>query len=229
MSLRLPVVLVHGWGGSFTAIYGDPEWRNTFAAAGLDIVAIDLPGHGSASASHNPLDYADLAGQMCRSIPDEVVDAVGFSLGSKLLLELECRKPGRFRRLVLGGVGANVFAPEPGLEQVADVLESGAIDNAPEQVKLMLRYAARSRSNPRALAAVCRRPPNPCFSQERLARIQASVLIVNGSEDTGIFPADKLAEAVPDSKVITLEETGHIDLTDNPHFVSAAAAFISEG
>ena len=224
-----PVLLAHGWGGSFDATFSGAHWRDAFGAVRREIAGIDLPGHGRAPASHDPQDYADLAGGAVRNIPDDIVDAVGFSLGAKLLLELECRRPGRFRRLVLGGVGANVFAPERGVEAVADALESGADDAAPEPVKMMIRYAAPSRSDPLALAALLRRPPNPHFTKERLAKIQAKILIINGSNDKGVQPVGDLSGAVPGCAVQTLEGTGHIDLPDDPRFATAAAAFLSGG
>jgi pimeloyl-ACP methyl ester carboxylesterase len=227
MTVRSPVLLAHGWGGSFEATYAAAGWREACAAAGLEVVGIDLPGHGRALASRDPADYADLASEMARSIPESVRDAVGFSLGAKLLLELECREPGRFRRLVLGGVGANVFAPERGVEAVADVLESGGFDAASEPVKMMIRYSQVSGGDPLALAAVLRRPPNPQFTIERLASVKAKVLFINGSNDNGVTPVETLAGAVPGSGVITLEGTGHIDLPDNPLFARTAVVFLS--
>ncbi len=221
------VLLAHGWGGSFDATYSGAHWNEAFQAAGLAMAGIDLPGHGRSPASHDPEEYADLAGAADRTISNDIVDAVGFSLGSKLLLELECRTPGRFRRLVLGGVGANVFAPERGVEAVAEVLESGAVDDAPDMVKMMIRYAAPSRSDPLALAAVLRRPPNPAFTPERLSKIRAEILIINGSNDKGVVPVEELAQPIPGCKVMTLEGTGHIDLPDDPRFASAAAGFLS--
>ncbi|WP_375202242.1 alpha/beta fold hydrolase [Hyphococcus sp.] len=223
-----PVLLAHGWGGSFDATYGAAFWHDIFADAGLSVAGLDLPGHGRRPASHDAADYGDLAGAAEKDIRDDIEDAVGFSLGSKLLLELECRKPGRFRRLVLGGVGANVFAPERGVEAVADVLESGAVDDAPEPVKMMIRYAAPSRSDPLALAAVLRRAPNPQFTRERLARVKAKILFINGENDKGVAPVTELADCIPGCASMTLSKTGHIDLPDDPRFAEAAAAFLSE-
>ena len=96
-----PVVLVHGMASSF-----DLNWRRTgladlLADAGREVVAVDLLGHGSAPAPHEPEAYADLPARVVDVLPDEPVDAVGFSLGARILLGLATRDAGRFRRLVV--------------------------------------------------------------------------------------------------------------------------------
>jgi pimeloyl-ACP methyl ester carboxylesterase len=226
---KIPVLMAHGWGGSFEATFAPYGWREAFAAQGRDVIGIDLPGHGHARpASHDPQSYSDLAGVLSERLPAGALDAVGFSLGSKLLLELECRLPGRFRRLVLGGVGANAFAPERGTEPVAAALESGEIENAPEPVKMMVRYAQLSGSDPRALAAVVRRPANPIHNAERLAHVAAQTLLINGAEDKGVAPVDALASVIPGSTSLLIPNVGHIDLPGHEEFRSAAIAFLTK-
>jgi pimeloyl-ACP methyl ester carboxylesterase len=224
-----PVVMAHGWGGSFSTIFEPYGWREALEVAGCKIVGVDLPGHGRARpASHDPADYADLASGLAAELPEGPLDGIGFSLGSKLLLELECRSPGRFRRLVLGGVGANVFAPERGVEAVAEVLENGGIEAAAPPVQMMVRYAEASHSDPLALAAVLRRPANPVHTADRLKRVRASVLLVNGANDMGVAPADQLSALIPECRSITLSDTGHIDLPQNPTFRLAAVDFLTK-
>ena len=224
-----PVVLAHGWGGSFSAIFEPYGWREALEASGREVIGVDLPGHGRARpASHDPADYGNLASGLAAKLPGGPLDGIGFSLGSKLLLELECRSPGRFRRLVLGGVGANVFAPERGVEAVAEVLEDGGIDSAPPPVQMMVRYAEASHSDPLALAAVLRRPANPVHTADRLKRIRASVLLVNGANDAGVAPADQLSVLIPDCTSLTLEDTGHIDLPENAAFRDGAIDFLTK-
>ena len=43
----------------------------------------------------------------CEQLPDEPVDAIGFSRGARVLLTIACDQPERFERLVLGA-GANL-------------------------------------------------------------------------------------------------------------------------
>src|ERR1700730_11014672 len=88
-----PVVLVHGFASSFERNWREPGWADLLADAGREVIGLDLLGHGTAAKPH-----------------DRIVDAVGFSLGAQLLLAVAGAQPERFGRLVVGGVGANVFA-----------------------------------------------------------------------------------------------------------------------
>src|SRR4029450_14159341 len=108
--MAAPVVLVHGWGGSFRNTWQ----RNGFTAlledAGRTVIGVDLLGHGDAPKPHDPADYRDLTTRLVDALPDvESVDAVGFSLGALTLLELACAQPTRFRRIVLAGLGDTMF------------------------------------------------------------------------------------------------------------------------
>src|SRR5258705_2778978 len=104
-----PVVLVHGWGGSFRRTWQEPGWEALLNDAGRRVIGVDLLGHGTAPMPHEPEAYADLTTAVTSAVGDERFDAVGFSLGAMTLLELACRAPERFGRLVVAGVGANGF------------------------------------------------------------------------------------------------------------------------
>ena len=138
------------------------------------------------------------------------------------------RRPADSDELVLGGVGANVFAPERGVEAVADALETGEIANAPPPVQMMVRYSEASGSDPLGLAAVLRRPANPIHTADRLQQVRAKVLLVNGANDQGVAPADQLAALIPDCASLILDDTGHIDLPENTAFRQAAVEFLTK-
>src|ERR687893_2289028 len=108
----------------------DLNWRRTgladlLADAGREVLAVDLLGHGSAPAPHEPEAYADLTARVVDAVPDGPVDAVGFSLGAHVLLETARDDPGRFERLVLGGVGDPLLGSQD-REPLARALEAGA-------------------------------------------------------------------------------------------------------
>ena len=103
------VVLVHGWGGSFATTWQQSGFSALLEDAGRDVIGVDLLGHGTAPRPHEPEAYADLTLRIEEAMPSEPVDAVGFSLGALTLLHLAVRAPGRFSRVVLAGIGRNVF------------------------------------------------------------------------------------------------------------------------
>ena len=221
-----PVVLLHGCGGSTVEAFVDPGWVEALRAAGREARVPDLPGHGGRPCSHDPRDYADLAGSLVDAMPPGRFDLVGFSLGAKLSLELVLRLPGRVRRVVLGGLGDNVFAPERVAPAAATALEQGPTADTPPPVMAFLREWNPARNDALAVAAVLRRPANPVFTPERLRAVTVPLLLVNGSEDPVGTPAAALVAALPDLRVITLPGTGHFDLTRDPRFQRHAHDFL---
>ncbi len=224
----LPIVLLHGAGGSYESTFIDTGWSKAIAACGRTPVGLQLPGHSSPAASRNPLDYADLAGLLEPELPAGRFDAVGFSLGAKLLLELALRFPGRIRRMVLGGVGDNVFAPEAVAAAVAEALELGPSAGTPPAVLAFLNTWKPGTTDPLALAAVMRRPPNPVFSPERLAALQLPVLIVIGEQDPVTRLGRRLETALKNVRSMRLPGTAHFDLPAHQAFLTAALSFLNE-
>ena len=94
-----PVVLVHGWGGSYARTWQQPGWQALLEDAGREVIGVDLLGHGSAPKPHEPEAYADMTTRIVEAAGDGAIDAVGFSLGAITLLELACREPARPRQL----------------------------------------------------------------------------------------------------------------------------------
>jgi len=103
------VILVHGWGGSFESTWQRSGFTALLQDANIDVVGVDLLGHGTAPKPHDPDDYTDLTARIVDVLPDEPVDAIGFSLGAMTLLRLAIAQPQRFNRIVLAGVGRNIF------------------------------------------------------------------------------------------------------------------------
>ena len=195
-------------------------------AAGREVIGLDLPGHGAARlVSHNPADYADLASIVDAELPPSPLDIVGYSLGAKLALELACRAPYRFGRVVVGGVGDNLFAPEPSGELIAQALENGTGPNTSPLIRAVIDYTRPSGSDPRALAAILRRSPNPVASRERLGRIASNILVVNGTADRVAQPDGTLLSALPRAEHLALDGVGHFDLPATA-FRGTALAFL---
>lgn len=228
MADKKRVAVVHGWGGSYDATFRSAGWEKALTDAGLSPVGIDLPGHADAAASDDPAHYSDLAAALDARLPSDVVLAVGFSLGTKLLLEIEARQPGRFRRIVLGGIGDNIFAPEAGAEAVSRVLRGlTPIAEAPPGIQGLVRYSEKSHSNPKALAAVLERTSNPVHVPERLRQIKARLLLVNATGDRIAMPDKALIAALPVVEVLHLAGGDHIGLPSEAEFLKATVSFLN--
>ena len=107
---QAPVVMVHGFASSYERNWREPGW-GLLDEQGRTVIGVDLPGHGTAGKPHDPAAYADLEQAIVAAMPaGQRADAIGFSLGAQLLLRAAAAQPGRFRRIVIGGAGDNVFA-----------------------------------------------------------------------------------------------------------------------
>lgn len=225
-------VLVHGWGGSFATTWQ----RNGFAAlledAGREVIGVDLLGHGTAPKPHDPDAYGDLTERVLDALPEEPVDAVGFSLGAITLLRLAIARPDRVNRLVLAGIGANVIpgsddhrgtdAIVAGLESVAAGGDPGELDTT---VRLFTQYASQPGNDLEALTACMRRAPAETITPAHLQAVTCPVLVVVGDCDF-VHPGDELAAAFPDGRCRTLRNVDHFATPEAFGFFDAALEFL---
>ncbi|ETA51762.1 alpha/beta fold hydrolase [Ponticoccus alexandrii] len=221
------VALVHGWGGSYAATWQADGWDDALRDAGFEPVGVDVAGHGPQGGPHDPQAYADLASDLAAKLPAGLHGAIGFSLGTKLLLELEARSPGANGRLVLGGIGDNLFAPEAAGPAIVAALRGETTDHAP-QVAALLAYAAKSGSDPACLAAVLERPANPVVTEQRLTTATAPILIFNSTDDAVAQPDARLVSALPGATHQLIDGPGHVGLTADDRFRDGAIAFLTD-
>lgn len=218
-----PVVLVHGFASSFQHGWADDGWPDILADEGREVVGADLPGHGSSAKPTDPAAYDNLEESVLETFSDRPqVDAIGFSMGSRILLVLATRHPGRFGRLVLMGIGDGVFHDDR-QGALADVIERGA---APDDIGMRVfdRLADDPRNDRAALAAFLRRRA-PTLDEAALARVSCPVLVVLGEKDFA-GPADRLVGALPEAKLLTLPGLDHFATPKDYRSIEAAIGFL---
>jgi pimeloyl-ACP methyl ester carboxylesterase len=217
-----PVVLVHGFATSSARTWGENGWLDLLRDAGRDPVPIDMLGHGTAPKPHDPEAYADLERLVVEALPPGPVDAIGFSMGARVLLTLAVEDPSRFSRLVVAGVGANLFRSE-GHEVIA-----AAIDGSGDPDNPVAQYFSGLADHPeadRAALAACMRAPRPPLTAELLGRVALPVLVVLGDRDFA-GPADPLVDALPDATLVTLRGIDHFATPKDFGFIDAALDFL---
>jgi len=218
-----PVALVHGFAGSAATTWGGNGWFDLLADEGRDTIGIDLLGHGTAPAPHEPEAYSDLAGFLAEQLPDGPVDAIAFSLGAQTVLGLAAREPGRFRRIVVAGIGDDVFDP-PDAEPVAALIEAGGELPDHPFVHHLVELARESGNDLAALVACLRRPRTP-LTEAALATVELPVLVALGDRDEA-GPADRLVGALPDARLVVLRRTDHARTPRSMDFLDAALGFV---
>jgi pimeloyl-ACP methyl ester carboxylesterase len=220
-----PVVLVHGFATSARRTWQEPGWIDLLTEAGRSVIAPDLPGHGAATKSHDPDDYRSVDDDILAALPDEPVDAIGYSMGARILLTLAASHPRRFHRLVLGGVGAGLL--ERDLERgraIAAAVAGDQVDPEDHVARHFHDLAREPGNDPAALAAFLQRPVEP-LTAEKLSAVSCPVLIVIGSDDFG-GPGEPLADALGDATVLTLPGVDHHGLPKNFTFLDRSLEFL---
>jgi pimeloyl-ACP methyl ester carboxylesterase len=234
-----PVVLVHGLGSSFEHGWRTAGWIDLLADAGRKVIGVDILGHGDANTPHDAEAYAHLESSVVSALPDEPVDAIGFSLGAQLLLRLAAKEPTRFGRLVVIGVGANLFRSDEAtslaqaFENVRTQRSQGRrsegameIETEPTDItaRLFVQLAASAGNDPIAMAACLRRPHEP-FTPAEIARIACPTLVIIGDQDFA-GPPDPLVEALPDATLVVLRGIDHFRATSEFACIDAALEFV---
>lgn len=217
------VVLVHGFATSADRTWRDHGWIDLLADAGREVVAPDLLGHGTNDKPHDPAAYDRLEDDLLAVLPTDPVDAIGFSLGARVLLDLASRYPTRFRRLVVAGVGANLFRDDDPELIAQAILGEGPTENPVGQHFRAL--ASDPESDPQALVAYLRRDGHRPLSDEALAQVTLPVLVVLGDRDFA-GPADPLVARLPDATLVTLPGIDHFATPKQFGFIDAAFDFI---
>ena len=199
-----PIVLLHGLATSARRTWVETGWVDLLADAGRTVIAVDLPGHGGAPLLE---DWSHLEDVVADQLPDGPLDAVGFSLGARVLLVLASRRPDRFGRLVLAGAGANLFRQR----------EEGAI---PDQIgRHFAGLAESSGTDPAAVEALLARP-QPRLDDDELRAITADTLVVMGTDDFA-GPADPLVQRLSTVRLVELRGVDHFATPKSMAFLDA--------
>ena len=221
----VPILLVHGWGGSFATTWERSGFTALLADAGRPVIGVDLLGHGTAPKPHDPAAYADLTARIVDALPDGPVDAVGFSLGALTLLRCALDDPTRFRRLVLAGVGRNVFErDEEASARIVAAIENGG-DTDDNRARLFAQYAHQPGNDPVALAAIMRGTGGGALPPSDLASLTLPTLVAVGDQDF-VLPADGLVDALPGARLVSLRRTDHFATPESFDFIDATLEFL---
>lgn len=221
----VPIVLVHGWGGSFATTWERSGFTALLADAGREVIGIDLLGHGTAPKPHEPEAYADLTDRVVERLPDGPVDAVGFSLGALTLLRAALDDSTRFRRLVLAGIGSNVFErDDSATARIVAAIEGGG-ESDDNRARLFAQYAHQPGNDPVALAAIMKRAPGIQLTPADLSGLDLPILVAVGDQDF-VLPADVLVDALPDAQLATLRRTDHFATPEAFDFIDATLEFL---
>ena len=221
-----PVVLVHGFGTSARRTWGSLGWIDLLAESGREVHAPDVLGHGEAPKPHDPAAYADLEQWLAERLPPGPIDAIGFSLGARLLLGVASEQPERFRRLVAAGVGRNIIHGDPAYRRL--IAGAVAAPRPPDDPGLAYFHALAGKPGMEREALVAfLKGFEANIEPSRLARVTCPVLVVLGDQDRS-GPPDDLLAALPHAELRMLRGVDHFATPKNYDFLNAALNWIAQ-
>jgi pimeloyl-ACP methyl ester carboxylesterase len=224
-----PIVLVHGWAGSFRDTWQKPGIDALLEDIGRTVLPFNLLGHADQEKPTEPEAYAELPQWFLDHLPSETpaIDAVGFSLGALTILRALVDQPSRFGKVILAGIGDGVFSrstPDAN-RRIIDALE-GKLADDDELGRMFAHYGNQPGNDLNALTAIMKRPPSEPIDPQVLAGISNEVLVIIGDKDF-TFPATKLADAFPNGRLVVLKNTDHFSTPDSFSFIDQILDFFA--
>jgi len=122
-----PVVLIHGFTGSYARHWETPGVIDALDKAGYRVIALDVRGHGQSGKPRDASQYGlEMVRDVTRLLDHLGIDrahVVGYSMGGAMAVQLLVRSPGRLITVALlgsGWEGDNLKAFTSQLEMMAD-------------------------------------------------------------------------------------------------------------
>ena len=241
-----PLLLIQGLSGTHLA-WGEPFLD---ALAGdFDVVAYDHRGVGRSTRVSEPFTLerlADDAAALLAGLGIDSAHVTGISMGGMVAQHLALRHPDRIRTLVIGcsyagGEGSGLTPPE-NFQRLSEAWQSGDRERALRtgwEINVSERFAGREGEYEtwREMALALRVPLSvimlqlqavaPHDTSARLGEITAPTLVVHGTEDQMLPPANSpvIAERIPGARLEWLEGVGHLFWWEQPE---RSAALIRE-
>lgn len=230
-----PIVLVHGFASNRGMNWRTPGWYGTLTAAGRQVIAVDMRGHGESSKPHDTAAYDE--GELARDIVrlldhlgHRQADVMGYSMGGFLTMRLLHDDHARVRRAVIAGVGENYYG-RGALETDAIAAAMRTPDPASvlDAVPRLFRVFAEQGKNDLEALACCMTRPRRSFTAAEMRHVDTPALIVLGDKDNITGPAGALAEALPRSEVVMVPNRDHMTTVGDKAYKAGVLAFLAAG
>lgn len=246
------VRLLHGFTGA--GAFWPPSVTAGLAAAGFDVAAPDLPGHGARGGEADPGHFTLDAALSTVDLPPEGGALIGYSMGGRIALHHALRRPERVRRLVLESASPGLaLASEREERRLADEALAGLLEAEgieafvehweslplfdsqralPESVRARVRET-RLANQPTSLAAALRGLGTGVLPSlwDELPRLRTPTLVLVGAlDDKFVAIAHRMAERLAHARLAVVPGAGHAVHLERPDaWLDAVVGFLGSG
>ena len=227
-----PVILVHGFGTDARAHWGDSGLIR-FLAARYRVIAPDNRGHGRSDKPQSRDHYG------MRNMCGDIVGLLGhlgirrallagYSMGSRISLELLLDYPDHFRAAVLGGFGANGAMSIPGQrERIAAALLADDPATIADDLPRRFRRGVEAAGNDLKALAACMGAEEGLRDLSALPRVRVPVLFLTGTRDRLVGNPRAMTAFFEDSRVVEIEGGDHMTSPTDRRFHEAIGDFFA--
>jgi 2-succinyl-6-hydroxy-2,4-cyclohexadiene-1-carboxylate synthase len=251
-----PLLLIHGFTGAKEDF---ADFLEPLAEAGWHVVAPDHRGHGDSTKPEDPAAYSfDLLATDMLGLLDALgwpsAVALGHSMGGMVLQIAAVRAPDRFTAIILMDTSHRALRADPnvielgaalalteGMAAVRDVQTAFAGTRQPSEArahatipgygafgdrKLLAAAPAMYSAMLRVITGV-----DPSVDRlDDLRSIKVPALVIVGEEDAPFRKASaRMAEAIPDARLVVIPDAAHSPQFENPEaWWKALSGFLDE-
>jgi pimeloyl-ACP methyl ester carboxylesterase len=231
-----PVVLIHGGTVSFKHNYADFGWIDTLNSSGLQVIGLDLRGHGKSGKPNAVEAYgtSNLASDVL-AVLDQLsltrVSLVAYSIGTAVALHLLQSAPERFDRAVLIATGDGLIGHPPHtfaniLPTLREVLvRTEYPKDLPKHAAAYWNFVAATNGDWQALRSLAQASYPPLVMTDAAA-ITIPTLVVSGQVDMVLGQGPKLAQSLGQGSYFEVPGADHFSLAAEPSVKAAVANFM---
>jgi pimeloyl-ACP methyl ester carboxylesterase len=229
-----PILLVHGFCSDYELNWVGSRWQDTLTGAGRLVIGLDVRGHGSSEKPHDPAAYAatELAGDAVRLLDHldlAAADYLGYSMGSRIGLQLTVHHGDRLGKVALAGIGRNggTRAGSSTAQLIARRMRGDASVTDPG-VEFFYQFAVSRPVNDLEALACCILGPQDPISDGELGSVTRPVAVIAGDQDRLARDASDLAAAIPGATFHPIPGRNHMNAVPARAFKEAVLAFLGD-
>ncbi len=223
------LIAVHGFASDYRLNWVGSRWQETLTGAGFQVIGLDSRGHGFSDKPHDEAAYRIdiMAGDVIRLLDHLDVPSaayLGYSMGSRIGLEVVMSYPQRLTRAVLSGIGT-----AGAIESASAIAHAFLIGEPTDNptARTFYKFASARPTNDLKALAACITGLKPDASAARLSAITIPILIVVGDHDEVARGAPELIELIPTARLVTIPGRDHMSAVTARDFKQAALDFLT--